>query len=258
MLETILSVWAQHPEFEAQSRELALRLGLPFCAQLDKPDANYALIAGDTGLQLKPLGTGAPGPIQAEFGAGKAQFRRLHGGGELITKAVGMQQKKNVRVLDATAGLGRDSFVMASSGAEVWMCERSPVIHALLMDALERAKNNSELVGIVTRMHLQNVNSLNFIKEIVMEHQIEVIYLDPMFPEREKSALVKKEMRIFKDVVGEDLDSDQLLETALAANVHRVVVKRPRNAPVLASAKPSHVIEGKSSRFDVYAFKKLV
>ncbi len=257
MLETILSVWAQQPEFEAQSRELALRLGVPFCAQQDEPDADYVLIYADTGLQLKPLGKGVPGPIQAEFAAGKAQFRRLHGGGELITKAVGMQQKKNVRILDATAGLGRDAFVMASSGAEVWMCERSPVIHALLLDALERAKNNSELAGIVKQMHLQHVNSLNFIKEIVTEHKIEVIYLDPMFPEREKSALVKKEMRIFKDIVGEDLDADQLLETAIAANVHRVVVKRSRNAPVLAFAKPSHVVEGKSSRFDVYAFKKL-
>jgi len=83
------------------------------------------------------------------------------------------------------------------------------------------------------------------------------IYLDPMFPHRDKSALVKKEMRVFRPLVGDDLDAPALLEAALALATHRVVVKRPRKAPIIEGGKPSHSLEGKSSRYDIYPKKAL-
>jgi 16S rRNA (guanine1516-N2)-methyltransferase len=85
----------------------------------------------------------------------------------------------------------------------------------------------------------------------------QVIYLDPMFPHRDKSALVKKEMRLFRPLVGDDQDAPALLQAALALASHRVVVKRPRKAPIIDGAKPSHSLEGKSSRYDIYALKSL-
>ncbi len=85
----------------------------------------------------------------------------------------------------------------------------------------------------------------------------QVIYLDPMFPHRDKSALVKKEMRVFRPLVGDDLDAPALLEAALALATHRVVVKRPRKAPIIDGPKPSHGLEGKSSRYDIYPKKAL-
>jgi 16S rRNA (guanine1516-N2)-methyltransferase len=85
----------------------------------------------------------------------------------------------------------------------------------------------------------------------------QVIYLDPMFPHRDKSALVKKEMRLFRPLVGDDDDAPALLQAALALATHRVVVKRSRKAPVIAGEQPGYVLEGKSSRFDIYPKKSL-
>jgi 16S rRNA (guanine1516-N2)-methyltransferase len=89
------------------------------------------------------------------------------------------------------------------------------------------------------------------------EQAPQVIYLDPMFPHRDKSALVKKEMRLFRPLVGDDMDAPALLEAALALASHRVVVKRPRKAPCIEGPKPSHALEGKSSRYDIYPKKAL-
>jgi 16S rRNA (guanine1516-N2)-methyltransferase len=79
-----------------------------------------------------------------------------------------------------------------------------------------------------------------------------VIYLDPMFPPRQKSALVKKEMRVLHDLVGADTDAEQLFDAARATSIRRIVVKRPRIAPALSRVPASHNFCGKSNRFDVY------
>jgi 16S rRNA (guanine1516-N2)-methyltransferase len=85
----------------------------------------------------------------------------------------------------------------------------------------------------------------------------QVIHLDPMFPHRDKSALVKKEMRLFRPLVGDDDDAPALLAAALALASHRVVVKRARKAPPIAGVAPGYSLEGKSSRYDIYPKKKL-
>jgi len=80
----------------------------------------------------------------------------------------------------------------------------------------------------------------------------EVVYLDPMYPHTGKSALQKKEMRLFRRLVGDDEDVPRLLQAALGCATKRVVVKRPRTAPPVLELKPSLAIEGKTTRFDVY------
>lgn len=141
------------------------------------------------------------------------------------------------------------------------MMERSPIAYALLSDGLKRARrfaeeHDPELLDIVSRMHLMPGNSIEFLHSLA-EPINDVLYLDPMFPERQKSAAVKKEMQAFHHVIGQDLDDAQLLEGALKAARYRVVVKRSRHAPFIGERKPTYELEGKSSRFDIYALRSL-
>lgn len=245
-----------------QARELAESLAIP-CLGLVKPKQvkNVALLlySDDLGLCLQLTGKGAPGPVRAEFVSGKAGYRREHGGGtgQLIAKAVGLQKtRQSLHVLDATAGLGQDAFVLASLGCRVTLFERSPVVHAILADGLARASINEQCADITSRMKLEEGDSLQWLQRCEPD-SVDVIYLDPMFPHRDKSALVKKEMQVFRQVVGDDDDSDALLEAALAVARYRVVVKRPRKAEPLNGPPVTTRVEGKSSRYDVYSIKAL-
>ncbi len=173
----------------------------------------------------------------------------------MIAKAVGVGTGIRPSVLDATAGLGRDAFVLATLGCAVTLIERQPLIAALLEDGLRRATGDKEVGAIVARMTLLKGNAIELMRK--MDEAPQVIYLDPMFPHRDKSALVKKEMRIFRPLVGDDPDAPALLEAALELASHRVVVKRPRKAPPIEGAKPSYSLDGKSSRYDIYPKKAL-
>ena len=231
----------------------ARRLGLPL-----EGDSEFALQLGEDGLQLVELGPHAPGPVRVDFVEGAVAHRRLFGGGtgQMIAKAVGVQAGVRPRVLDATAGLGRDAFILASLGCEMTLMERHPLIAALLEDGLARATLDREVAAITARMQLLTGNAIELMRAWQGEPP-QVIYLDPMFPHRDKSALVKKEMRLFRPFVGDDLDAPALLEAALQLATHRVVVKRPRKAPLIEGAKPGYALEGKSSRYDIYPKKKL-
>ncbi|MYM65059.1 class I SAM-dependent methyltransferase [Pseudomaricurvus sp. HS19] len=206
-------------------------------------------------LSLWSLGRKAPGPVRVEFAGGAADHRRKFGGGsgQMIAKAVGVKLSRPLTVLDATAGLGRDAFVLAGLGCQVLLQERQPVVAALLQDGLRRAglSADPEVRGIIARMTLLQADSLAAMPSA------DVVYLDPMFPERSKSASVKKEMALFHHLVGADSDADGLLERALQAARYRVVVKRPRKAPFLADCKPSYELSGKTSRYDIYVNARL-
>ncbi|WP_323753921.1 class I SAM-dependent methyltransferase [Marinobacter sp.] len=261
-LEDIVAVGYAPLGDSHSAQNLADELGLSWLG-LVKPklvrDFPVLLMMDDQGLALQLTGKGAPGPVRAEFVTGKMGYRREHGGGtgQLVARAVGLQKTKaELHVLDATAGLGQDAFVLAGLGCKVTLFERNPVIHALLADGLARAALNADCAAVVQRMTLQTGNSVDWLKEAGAE-AADVVYLDPMFPHRDKSALVKKEMQVFRQVVGDDDDSEQLLEAALAAARYRVVVKRPRKAPAVNGPKPATQIEGKSSRYDVYSLKAL-
>lgn len=205
-------------------------------------------------LELIKLDEPRLGAIKVDFVEGAVAHRRKFGGGrgQDIAKAIGLKHGFTPHVLDATAGLGRDAFVLASLGCQVTMIERMPVVAALLDNGLERAKLNSEVSEIVNRISLIFSSSIENMSQTVSP---DVIYLDPMYPHREKSAAVKKEMRVFQSLVGEDLDADALLSPALALANYRVVVKRPSYAPPLDDKKPSTTINMKKNRFDVYVNK---
>ena len=202
-------------------------------------------------LALEQLDDPKQGLVFVDFASGAVAHRRKFGGGkgQSIAKAVGLKAGVQLHVIDATAGLGRDAFVLASLGCNVDMVERSPIAAALLEDGLERAALDAEIGGwIQERMRLTHASGYEYLQQ----HKADVVYLDPMFPHKKKSALVKKEMRVFQGVVGADLDADDLLEVALAAAKYRVVVKRPDYAPFLNDKKPSMSIKTKKNRFDVY------
>lgn len=256
-----LAVTYYSPELHSKAQALALRLGLPL---LDNPAEKheYAMLLelDLDGLRLQPCGKKAPGPTQADFISGSVAHRRLYGGGkgQMIVKAVGMKGSLKPAILDATAGLGKDGFVLATLGCDVTLLERSPVVHALLEDGIQRAAESMDVADIIQRMHLFHADSMQWMREQAEQGvRFPVVYLDPMFPHGDKTALVKKEMRAFRPIVGDDLDADGLLDAALNIAENRVVVKRPRKAPFLADRKPSLQLEGKSSRYDIYTLKKL-
>jgi len=212
----------------------------------------WHLTLQDGALVLRHADLLKQGDILVDFASGAATHRRKFGGGkaEGIAKAVGLNKKPGLTVIDATAGLGRDAFVLASLGAQVTLVERNPAVAALLADGLRRASRDQQTADwLPQRMQLVHLSALEALQSLAAP---DVVFLDPMFPPREKSALVKKEMRAFHDVVGADDDADVLLKPALALAKHRVVVKRPGYAEFLAGQKPTMSIEGKNNRFDVY------
>ena len=244
---------ALDPAFAAAASNWAQRLHLPL-----QGDADHALQVGPDGLQFVELGAHAAGPIRVDFVSGAVAHRRLYGGGsgQMIAKAVGIAPGIRPTILDATAGLGRDAFVLAELGCTMTLIERQPLIAALLEDGLQRAAADGEVGPIVARMKLRPGNAIELMAAW-HEEAPQVIYLDPMFPHRDKSALVKKEMRLFRPLAGDDDDAPALLEAARALATHRVVVKRPRKAPAIAGTPPGYALEGKSSRFDIYPRKTL-
>lgn len=241
------------PAYSGQVLALATALGLPQVGE-----AEFALQLGPAGLQLQELGDKASGPVRVDFLEGAVAHRRLHGGGsgQMIAKAVGIQSGIRPVVLDATAGLGRDGFLLAQLGCRVTLIERHPLVGALLADGLARGLGDPEVGPIVQRMELRLGNAIELIRDW-SEEAPQVVYLDPMFPHRDKSSLVKKEMRVFRPLVGADDDAAQLLAAAIALATHRVVVKRPRKAPSVEGAPPGYALEGKSSRYDIYPKKAL-
>jgi 16S rRNA (guanine1516-N2)-methyltransferase len=248
-----ISIAALEPAYLPALAIWAARLGLA-----DEPEADFALQLGAAGLQFVELGPQAPGAVRVDFVEGAVAHRRLFGGGtgQMIAKAVGVQPGVRPQVLDATAGLGRDAFVLASLGCSMTLIERQPLIAALLEDGLERAKGDSEVGPIVAQMRLLHGDAIELMASWAQVPP-QVIYLDPMFPHRDKTALVKKEMRLFRPLVGADQDAPALLAAALALASHRVVVKRPRKAPCIDGPKPGYALEGKSSRYDIYPKKAL-
>lgn len=227
---------------------LAARWGLVHDA-----DNAMALVLTPERLELRKRDEPKLGGIFVDFVGGAMAHRRKFGGGrgEAVAKAVGVKGDYLPDVVDATAGLGRDAFVLASVGCQVRMLERHPVVAALLEDGLARGYADPEIGDwLKARLSLIHASSLTALENIRPRPQ--VVYLDPMYPHRQKSALVKKEMRVFQSLVGADLDADGLLAPALLLATKRVVVKRPDYAPPLAGVATQSAVVTKSHRFDIY------
>lgn len=244
----------------SHAQELSQRLNLSLVHGPEPEGDEFVLrvstIATDPGylLTLQQCGKNAPGPVQAEFVGGSSGHRRRFGGGrgQALARAVGVKGPFLPSIIDATAGLGKDAFVLACLGCRVTLLERSPIIAALLQNGMQRALADAEVAQIVgNQMQLFNTDARTYLSSS-NPPRADVIYLDPMFPERSKSALVKKEMRLFKAIVGDDSDASELLALALTRAHRRVVVKRPRLAPPLQGPGAAYSLQGKSIRYDIY------
>lgn len=240
-------------EADARAAHLASQLQLPLFSTVDElPEVATAYLSyHDGALKLFPRDKKQSGPVAVDFNSEAANYR-LRSGGELIVKAVKGRSKNALRVVDATAGLGRDAFILAANGFHVLMLEKNPFVAALLSDGLARARE-AQHADIANRMQLVAGAAETYLANCSGAELPDVIYLDPMFAHAEKSALVKKEMRLFRQLLNdENGDETALLATARAHAKLRVVVKRAIKAPALAQAEPSYALTGKAVRYDVY------
>ena len=260
----------------AAAEALSLKYQLPLANDLDKTAAT-AMQLGWLSVKKDPIQKLAlyqseSGPVFIDFIGGKKAHRRHFGGGkgQPLVRAMGKLKEGLPTIIDATAGMGGDSFVLASLGFQVKMVERSVAVAALLEDALERAntalssnetRNGDEqaLLEIIERLSLVQANSADYL--LAEKPNVDVIYMDPMYPEKKKNAATKKEMKALQNLVGPDRDSEELLSAALQTAKYRVVVKRPKNAPIIQldneKIVPSADISSPNTRYDIYSIKAL-
>ncbi len=194
--------------------------------------------------------------LSVDFLTGQTAHRQKYGGGrgQPLARAVGIKQGKGLpTIVDATAGLAGDAFVLASLGCSVQMIEQSPIVAALVEDAISRASCDQDFQKIlVTGFSMQLGNSIDVLTEIAADRPPDTVYLDPMFPDRSKSAAVKKNMQMLQRLLGHSDDEAGLLQAARQCAIKRVVVKRPKGAPWLAKVQPSSEIRSRKTRYDLY------
>ncbi len=213
-----------------------------------------AAVAAAAGLELLQLSEGLTlagdgMQLRADFSRMLPRLRPGRLSGELLVKAARVKGRAEPVAVDATAGFAEDSLLLAAAGFTVELFERDVVIAALLADALERATADAVLAPFAARMRLHEEDSIEGMARL--SGAADVVYLDPMFPQRTKSAAVKKKFQLLHHLEQPCADEVELMDAALALCPHKIVVKRPPKAPVLAGRKPSYQLEGKAVRYDV-------
>ncbi len=264
----ISNVFFLDPQLKAESVQLAEQLGIEAGTTLPEQNEQWLeWITDKKTLSTRlSLCTQKNGPVSIDFLSGKKAHRRQFGGGkgQPLVRAMGTFENGLPTVIDATAGMGGDSFVLASLGFKVTMIERSPIIASLLNDALQRAELalpelKEEELDSIRNLSLVNADSAEYL--LAEKPQVDVIYMDPMYPDKKKKAAAKKEMQALQNLVGPDIDSSNLLDAALKTAQFRVVVKRPKGAePVqslLNDIQPSTQISSPNTRYDIYVIKAL-
>ena len=207
------------------------------------------LLLRDDGEGLALVGDGVV--VRPDFARMAARLRPANLSRELLVRAAKVKHAREpLTAVDATAGLGEDSLLLAAAGFEVRLYERNPVIAALLRDAMLRAAGDGRLAPVVARMSLVEGDSVLGLAELGFRPS--VVLLDPMFPAKQKSAAVKKKLQLLQRLEAPCDDESALLEAAFAARPRKVVVKRPAKGPFLAGAKPSYSVAGKAIRYDCY------
>lgn len=239
---------------QARSDEIAEHLGvsgLGLDGKTNHGRGDFQLLVAEDGLSIKRTGSNQK-PLRVDFNTGSMVYRRVHSSrrNEAIARAVGIGKKRPLTVVDATAGLGKDSFILATLGCSVIMLERSPIMALLLEDGLRRAAETAALAEIAARMRFETAEACEWIKhrQPLCNH---VVYLDPMFPSKSGSALSRGDMQFMQEIIGSDEEFGELFACARASGADRVVLKRPLRAKG-ESEKPTFSLMGKASRFDVF------
>ena len=292
-------VYTEYAEFEAAADALAEKLAVPFCSDTEQAQSfarsdlllhltKEGLCLEGAGLRLLPdFSSMRPrilkGNLQKEFLAKVSRIKSPDG-------------EKQLYAIDATAGLGEDSFLLAACGYQVCMYERDPVISALLEDCLHRAAKDPQLAPIASRMQIVQGDSIQALrvlakrreaqdestmslgepeKEVMLhaddsEKEVlpqvddpekeqflavpDLIYLDPMFPQRRKSGLIGKKLQLLQKLEQPCMEEANLLQAAMEVHPRRIVIKRPLKGPYLDGKKPHYSLEGKAIRYDCFTF----
>ncbi len=235
------------------ARKVAQNLGLSFVPTLDTSFTLY-LVLTPYRWQLQASGSNAPGPNYVNFVGGALGHRVRFGGiRQLIGRAIGVSSKKTLRVFDVTAGWGRDACVLAYMGCDVLMLESSPIMAVLLRDGLKRAIQDIDFAQL--KLRLLEVDSLYYLQTLSQLEYPDVIYIDPMFPPLKKTAAVKKDLYLLRQLVDKNHDNLALFHLACKIAKKRVVIKRHRHLHTIDSLKPDLVFSGKTIRFDVYLMR---
>lgn len=242
------------PEADERARQLAKALRLPLSESAKINDSDLFLQVSHERVQLQLARQLKVGPVYVDFLSADLQHRRRFGlsKNQLLARAMGLS-KAPVSVLDATAGLGKDSFFLACLGARVTGVEKSQILFALLEDGYQRALSDPEVGAILKeRLTIHQGDSVEFMRRLSGAARPDVVYLDPMFPEKKKASLSPKEMQVFQLLLGQDQEPvEELLHAALQVAKDRVVVKRPLRSSQLPR-KPHHSFRGKSIRYDMF------
>ena len=205
-----------------------------------------ALCRDERGLAL--VGDGME--LRGDFARMLPRIRQDRLGKELLVRATRIRGARGpLSAVDATAGLGEDSILLAAAGYRVTLCERDEVIAALLRDALERAANDARLADVAARMTLVEGDAVATLEQL--EASPDLVFLDPMFPERRRRAATNKKLQLFQRLERPCENEEALMRAALAAHPRKVVVKRPLKGPYLAGVKPSSSLAGKVVRYDI-------
>ena len=253
-------IFLEDERYRSMAEQLSAQESVSIIETLPHPDSSEAGLRINfeaQGVSIQGFGEYATNKVQVDFVGGslsrRSQHKHLHG--EMVAKAVGIKKYPNSKVFDATTGLARDSFILATLGCQMDMMEQSNIIACLIVDGLKRGQDENELAATMARMNFKQGNSLDYM-QAQRDNELlrpDVVYLDPMFPDRQKTALAKKEMRLFQLFgLDEESDLDLMLEAAMRFAKRHVVLKRPLKAAPLNHFRPSHSISGRSCRFDVY------
>ena len=188
--------------------------------------------------------------LRCDFSRSLPRLRASNLHRELLVRAARVRGLDEApRVVDATAGLGEDSVLLAAAGMQVTLVEREPMLAALLRDGLQRAARQPELAPIVSRMRLIEGDSVEVLASL--DERPHVVYLDPMFPAKRKQAATNKKLQLIQQLELPCANEEELLGAALAVHPRKVVIKRPLKGPCLAGAKPSGSLRGKVVRYDI-------
>lgn len=218
-----------------------------------------ALVCDERGLHLELRDGSHRIKLAVDFADLRHRAKINQARSEMLVRACGVPNDGSTwRIVDATAGLGRDGYLLAVCGATVTLVERHPVLQILLADALAAVQlANPELHA---RIALQGGESIPYLASLHKQPEDarpEVVYCDPMFPPGNKTAAVGGDMQVLHELIGHTPDGGDLLAAALRAATRRVVVKRSLRAAALIATgleniHPSYALEGRASRFDVY------
>ena len=269
--EMVSYVMYEHEVFRGKASNTASHLKLPLISSVSDMTlkghaqhlSKYYLHYGALGLSLRCHSSLKQGPIYCNFDSKQIIYRRKYGGGngQALAKAVGVTNECKPKVLDLTAGLGIDSFILATLGCKILMLERNPIVYELLCDGLARASEMTsdtvDLAHITERLKLNKIDAYDYLAKLVPENKFDVIYVDPMFELPAKVAKAKKEMHALQNLVGADSDASKVLRIAMRHARYRTVVKRSNKSPGLTNQKPDVVLRGKSTRYDIYINRRL-